>query len=109
MKLIANSVFLLPDGNKSVPGTEIPYDDKKAPEWINKGLAYLVEGESSFVISEDEISGNGEEDKGTENGEGGSSEGNSETGTENKLDEKKKVTPPRAPRNKVPNKKQVKK
>lgn len=92
MKLIANSVFSLPDGNKSVPGNEIPYDEKKASEWINKGLAYLVEGDPSFVFEEE----NPENEEKPENGE-------------KKPDEVKKTAPPRTPRNKIPNKKQVKK
>ena len=47
MKLIANSVFKLPDGNMTVPGAEIPVDSEKASEWVDKGYAYYVEGEST--------------------------------------------------------------
>ncbi len=46
MKLIANSVFKLPDGNMTVPGAEIPVDSEKASEWVDKGFAYYTEGES---------------------------------------------------------------
>lgn len=51
MKLIANSVFKLPNGNTTVPGIEIPYDNAKASEWISKGLAYLVESEAAAIAA----------------------------------------------------------
>lgn len=62
MKLIANSVFQLPDGTKTVPGAEIPSHPDKTSEWVSKGFAYFVDGEPSVKVSDNSEpeTGNGE-------------------------------------------------
>lgn len=110
MKLIANSVFKLPDGNMTVPGAEIPADSEKAAEWVDKGFAYFAEGEATVkVVSERSFV--------PDNTEGGANQ-NPDTANQN-LDKSEEMTtktdktpaaPPRTPRNKPQAaKKQVKK
>lgn len=56
MRLIANSVFLLSDGSRAVPGAEISADSELCGEWISKGFAYFIaDDEKEAVIGEAEV------------------------------------------------------
>ncbi len=50
MRLIANSVFPLPDGSRAVPGAEISADSELCAEWVSKGFAYFVPDEDTPVF-----------------------------------------------------------
>ena len=110
MKLIANSVFKLPDGNMTVPGAEIPADSEKVAEWVNKGFAYFVEGEATVkAVPEPPFEPDSTEDGANQNPDTANQNPDKSEEITAKTD-KTPAAPPRTPRNKPQaTKKQVKK